>query len=146
MEFFRSNQRFDYAGKRYEFAFKSSYLGEVDYMVSDSTGTFRATLRHGLGDYERSILNGPDVVHECETAIGLLIRCVCDNGGEVLPETVAAFNAWRAAEAQRMADFMKARPERFGADIQTETPMLAAGGYWQRGEGWIRRETLSIAA
>ena len=57
------------------FEWKSGYMGTVDYIVTDETGTFRASLRHALGDYERSVLNphaGENYPAQVESEIGIL--------------------------------------------------------------------------
>lgn len=132
---------------RYHFAFKCSYMGCVDYMATDLTGTFRATLRTRLGDYERSILNvasDPTYPEKVESAIGLLVRCVCDDCGGIRPNTIKAFNDWRAAEHESAMAFMRAHPERYGTEFnepwcQPPTPVYA--GRWDKETGfWTRVE------
>lgn len=130
------------------FEWKCSYMGTLWFSISDETGSFEAELRLSLGDYERSILNPnpPDYARQVETEIGLLRRCVCDNQGEILPSTVAAFNAWRASEFNRQIAFMKANPERFGNDFSDfAEPEPVAAGRWTRGIGWQRVEPVGIA-
>jgi len=130
----------------YHFKWQSSYMGTVDYMVTDSTGTFRAELRHQLGDYERSQLNydADGIAKHVESTIGLLVRCVCDNRGEILPETIAAFNAWRTSEHERQMSFMRANPERYGTEFNEpwfQPPKPVCAGRWDSESGWTRVES-----
>jgi hypothetical protein len=127
----------------YHFKWQSGYMGTVDYMVTDSTGTFRAELRTQLGDYERSILNydADGIAKHVESTIGLLTRCVCDNHGEILPETIAAFNAWRADEHARQMAHMRAHPERYGTEFNEpwfQPPKPVHAGRWSEQTGWTR--------
>lgn len=151
MPYYRDNGDFTYNGKRYRFEWHCSYMGTVDYMVTDETGTFRAELRIALGDYERSVLNyrPEEIGREVEATIGMLRRCVCDNRGEILPDTIAAFNAWNAAEHARLMAHMRADPARYGTDFsepwfQAPTPVYS--GFWERGKGWTRIEPQELAA
>lgn len=125
------------------FAWKCGFMGSSVYSVTDSTGTYEATLRNSLGDYERSILNphagAEDVVSfadQVESEIGILRRSVCDNAGEISAETLAAFNHWRAIEHARAIEFMAARPERFGDVSDMVAPSPVSAGRWTRGHGW----------
>lgn len=128
-------------GRKYRFEWKCSYMGTVDYIVTDETGTFRAELRHSLGDYERSILNYSvaDIEKHVESEIGLLRRCVCDNRGEILPDTIAAFNEWRASEHERVTAYLHAK---YGDEFDDETWMQAPtpvfAGRWEKESGWTR--------
>jgi hypothetical protein len=126
---------------KYHFEWKSGYMGTVDYMVTDSTGTFRASLRTELRDYERSILNphAPNIVRDVESAIGLLVRSVCDNCGEILPETIDAFNAWRASEHASQMAHMRANPDRYGTEFNEpwfQPPKPVRAGRWTAESGW----------
>lgn len=111
-------------GVRYCFMWQSSYMGEIDYMVSvGNEPARRCSLRHRLDDFERSQLNYSveGIVREVESAIGVLTNCDA--------VTVAAFNAWRERERRAMLEFMRARPERYGdvSDIdEIPTPARAA--------------------
>ena len=131
-------------GKVFHFEWKSGYMGTVDYIVTDETGTFRASLRHSLGDYERSVLNphaGENYPAQVESEIGILRRCVCDNRGEVLPETLAAFNAWRTSEHERQMAHMRAHPDRYGTEFNEpwfQPPKPVHAGRWSKESGWER--------
>lgn len=138
-------------GMKYRFEWKTGYMGCVDYMVTDQTGTFRATLRHELGDYERSILNphAPNIVRDTESEIGLLVRCVCDNSGEISPQTIDAFNAWRASEHERQMAHMRANPDRYGTEFNEpwfQPPMPVSAGRWTKESGWTRVSAQKQAA
>lgn len=134
------------------FRWQSSYMGTVDYMVTDATGTYRAALRHTLGDYERSILNydAAGIAKHVESAIGLLTRCVCDNAGEIPAATIEAFNAWRMAEHEKLESHLRANPERYGDESNwrdiCRRPEPVAAGRWTRESGWTRVNPVSIAA
>lgn len=125
------------------FSYKCGFMGEVDYTVTDASGTYIATVRHKLSDYERSILNphagAGDVVpyaDQVASEIGILRRCVCENAGEISAETVAAFNHWRATEHARALEYMAANPERFGDVSDMVAPPPVTAGRWTRGHGW----------
>ncbi|WP_192242758.1 hypothetical protein [Mesorhizobium silamurunense] len=126
---------------RYHFRRVCSYMGTIEYEIRDDAGTYRAELRTRLCDYERSILNyRPDeIAPEIESTIGMLRRCVCDNRGEVDAATLAAFNAWRAAEHDSWLSRMRAEPERYGTDFSDFPPPVPAfAGFWEKGKGWTR--------
>lgn len=133
----------EYNGQVFYFDWKSGYMNTVEYMITDSTGSYRASLRHALGDYERSILNphAPNLERDLESAIGLLTRCVCDNQGEISPDTIAAFNEWRASEHARQMAFMRAHPDRYGTEFNEpcfQAPLPVSAGRWTSESGWQR--------
>lgn len=143
--FHRSNPRIDFNGQRYEFAFRSAYMGETDFHITaPGAPTFRATLRHALPDYERRILNydADGIRKHVEAAIGLLVRCTAFDAGEITAETVAAFNAWQARENADLLAYMIAHPDRYGpeADLRAEfpAPVPVAAGRWTSAHGWQR--------
>ncbi|BCH33192.1 hypothetical protein MesoLjLc_51220 [Mesorhizobium sp. L-8-10] len=78
-------------------------------------------------------------------------RSVGANRGEVAPATIDAFNAWLAREHGAVMAFMKARPERYGDPAELDRdPMFAApapvvGGFWEKGNGWTRRDPGAVA-
>jgi hypothetical protein len=110
-----------------------SYMGCVWYEITDATGRYEVEVRHRLGDYERSILNGPQCVKDCETAIGGIHRS--SHSWEPVPaETVAAFNAWRMAEYEAFVAKGRLR----GWDISEEKPPEPVRGiHYVIGAGWI---------
>lgn len=147
-----SNNRFEHAGRVYWFEWKSSYMGETDYIIHDETGSYRATLRHNLGDYERSILNydAAGIAKHVESKIGLLVRSVCDNEGEIPAATIAAFNAWCDSEYEAAESHFLANPDRYGEESNwrdiCKRPIPVSAGRWTLESGWTRVETYSIAA
>lgn len=141
-----------------KFRWKCSYMGTVEYEISDRTGVYRAEIRHSVGDYELSIANGETVRRDMKAAIGILHRChftdsefraSCDSGTGgpfyVVPaETVAAFNAWRAAEHAEHIAKLEAEPHSYGViaadDPIRKPPMVAVGGHYMIGTGWIKHD------
>lgn len=125
------------------FRWTFGYMGTVGFNVTDATGTYEAELRTQLSDYESSICNGDLVRQECRSAIGILRRANCQKVGTLwsyaMPtDTVAAFNAWRAAEhAERIAE-IKRQPERYGVladdDPILQPPMVARAGDYVFGQ------------
>lgn len=121
------------------FRWKCSYMGTVWYQVTDATGTYEAALRHSIGNYELSICNGDTVRRDAKAAIGLLVRD-CNSAVAVPPETVAAFNAWRAAEHAAHMAKLDSQPERYGViapnDELRQPPMVARAAIYVCGPGW----------
>jgi hypothetical protein len=121
------------------FRWHCSYVGTIDYMVTDATGVYRADLRRSFDDYESNISKGEDVRQECRTAIGILRRSSCINVGAdrysftVPRETVDAFNEWRAAEHAAHVAQLRAHPERY-REIADDDPLIAAPVPAKRGE------------
>lgn len=120
-----------------KFAWQSSFMGTVDYMVTDETGIYRASLRQSVSEYELSIANGDEVRRDMRGGIGLLVR-----GVEPIPAaTVAAFNAWRLAEHTRQIAQIDAQPDRYGVlapdDSLRRPPMVARAAEYVTGRGWI---------
>lgn len=127
-----------------KFEWLSSFMGVVEYRIYDSTGTYRAEIRHSYSDYERSIANGADVIRDSESAIGILRRCHGvgpDYSYEIPAETLAAFNEWRAAEHARHIAALESQPERYGIiapnDPLRNPPMVAKRGRYIAGTGWL---------
>lgn len=138
------NGSIEFNGSRYWFKWTCGYQGTTDFEIREPNGrTFRAYLRHTLSDYERSVLNpaaGPNYAAEVESEIGLLRQSVCDNSGEIAPDTIAAFNAWRRREYESMFSHMESEPGRYGkiAELRREFPAPAPvrAGRWTKGTGW----------
>lgn len=123
------------------FQWKCSFMGTVDYIVTDETGTYCATLRHSVGKYESSIANGNGVRRDMQQAIGLLVR----NSHEPIPAaTIDAFNEWRLADHVAAFATIDADPERYGViaadDPLRQPPMIAKAGRYIIGQGWIAIE------
>lgn len=151
MSYYRKNPEIQHNGRRFWFCWKSAYMGTMAYEIHDGTASYRAELRTHLGDYERSIVcyDADGIAKHLESAIGLLVRCVADNGGEIDADTIAAFNAWRQREHESMLAFMISQPERFG-DAETlrrefPAPMPVSAGHWTQADGWRRVELAEAA-
>jgi hypothetical protein len=121
------------------FVWKCSYMGTVWYQVTDATGTYKAALRHSVGEYELSIANGDIVRRDMKAGIGLLVRD-CNGATAVPAETVAAFNAWRMAEHTEQMARLDSQPERYGViapdDEMRRPPMTARAAVYVIGPGW----------
>ncbi len=126
------------------FTWKCSYMGTVDYMVTDDTGTYFAELRHSVDSYELSLANGDGVRADWKSSIGILRRrnCIRRADGsysfEVPPETVDAFNAWCLQRYRESMAHLESQPERYGFippdDPIRKPPILARGGDYRFGE------------
>ena len=126
--------------QRYHFRWTCSYLGVVDYEITDGTGTYRAELRREASDYERGIYNGDEDQWQREVvaSIGALHRYIST---EWIPdETVRAFNEWRAQKHASTIAEMKAQPHRYGDPTTLERdfppPIPAKSGRYVSGKGW----------
>ncbi|MGY3482244.1 hypothetical protein ACVW1C_000127 [Bradyrhizobium sp. USDA 4011] len=129
-----------------QFAWTCSYMGTVYYRVTDETGTYEASIRHSVSDYELSIANGDDVRRAMRTGIGMLVRYA-----EPLPaHIVAAFNVWRAAEHAAAMAKLDAAPERYGVippdDELRKPPMVARAASYDHATGWTAVCELERAA
>lgn len=121
------------------FRFISSYRGNFDYQVTDSTGTYRATF-HDFAEPWSTAWNytQSDYARDVAGAVGLLTACC-----RTIPEeTVTAFNAWREA---KHADFCRAilsRPDRYEVTDPNDpflaqfVPKVARGAVYVDGFGW----------
>lgn len=117
------------------FVWTCSYQGCTWFRVHDSTGTYEAELRRSCPDYELAVANGDSVRREMVSAVGILRRShsVASGGApgrgyrcfEVPAETVAAFNAWRAAEHAAQLARLRAAPGRYGV-IADSDPLAIA--------------------
>jgi hypothetical protein len=125
------------------FRWRCSCRGLVWYSVTDHTGTYEVELRRGVLDYERRDYNGTaeEFARDVVASVGLLRRAYRSD----LPipaETVAAFNAWRAAEHAAQITQLDRSPERYGVIAPTDPirtpPMVAVGARYEVGTGWIR--------
>lgn len=149
---YRENNTITHNGKRYFFAWRSSYFGCVEYEIIVEGESYRAKLRNRLSDYERGILNysADKIRTHVESAIGLLVRSDGRDAGEIDADTIAAFNAWRAREHAAMLEYMIAHPERYGdaESLRAEypAPPAVAAGRFDNLTGWSRIEPIPAAA
>lgn len=131
------------------FRWTCSYQGCVSYEVTDATGTYEAELRREVSDYELAHANGDDVRQEMRSAVGILRRShsiavsMTERTSEVPAETVAAFNAWRLAEHEKLLASLRSQPHRYGTipddDPLAQPPEPAARGRYVNGENrWER--------
>ena len=129
-----------------------AYLGETDYRAIGRADLGRLTVRHRLGEYERSILNGGAeyAVRMVEPLIGC-IRAFC--GKRIPDDIVNAFNAWRAAEHAASVARIKAAPERYGEWSELESdpffapPRPVRGAYLSPdGTDWLYNDSDKVAA
>ena len=119
----------------------SAYQGTVWFdCYDDQWGQFSLELRetadpydptkHGNyppGEYQRDVIASLGILHARRPDRACVIR----------PETVAAFNAWRLREHQRVVAHMDANPDRYlfpPDDPMRKPPMTARGGFWR--DGW----------
>lgn len=124
------------------FKWQCSFMGTVDFMVTDETGTYRASMRLSVpSGYELSIANGDDVRRDMRASLGLLVHGV----EPISAETVAAFNTWRAAEHAAFMAKLDAQPERYGViladDNLRKPPLVARAARYVTGHGWQPVET-----
>ena len=123
-------------GKRIHFSFRAGYMGCIWYDVTDESGSYQICHRHTLGDYERSIANGPDTVRYMETQIGGVWRCSASTNP--LPrEIVDAFNAWREASFEHSMATLRGK---YGDGIDLSdcrTPVPARAVHCIIGEGFV---------
>jgi hypothetical protein len=118
---------------QYQFKRECSFMGEIDFVVFGDGTPYGLTLRHMLGDYERSILNGGEeyAVRMVEPLIGR-VRNRHDPLKPVPAAVLAAFNAWRLAEWEGFMTVLKAHPEKYGewdeiaGDFPTPAPVASA--------------------
>jgi hypothetical protein len=106
--------------------FKASYMGTVWYMVTSREYCAEIEVRHSLGDYERSIANGADVVRDMESQIGL----ACDGLNAPPALAIDAINDYRLSNWQQAMD-------RF-PDFPEPKPEPVAAGRYVSGLGWQR--------
>lgn len=137
-------------GARYWFKWTCGFAGGTEFEIREPNGaTFRADLQHTISDYWREQWRDR-ALPEIESRLGLLVRGVCDNGGEIFAETIDAFNAWRLREYERQMSTMCAQPHRYGAADQLRAefpaPTPVAAGHWTKESGWRRVERQTVAA
>lgn len=137
-------------GARYFFRWTCGFAGETEFEIHEPSGaTFKAELQHSISDYWRDNWTGIALA-ERESRLGLLVRSVCDNAGEISAETLDAFNAWRLREYELQMAEMESRPERYGdsATLRAEFPAPApvSAGRWTKGSGWTRVMPAALAA
>ncbi|QPC87122.1 hypothetical protein GA830_10490 [Mesorhizobium sp. NBSH29] len=128
-----------YNGARYWFKWKCGFAGGTDYEIREPSGeTYTASLQTIISEYWREGWS-QDALAEIESRLGLLVRSVCDNAGQVRPETIDAFNAWLDREHAAMMAYMINQPERYGDadELRAEfpAPENVAAGHWASG-GW----------
>ena len=76
------------------------FAGESTFQVADASGSYRAAIQEcDPGAYWRSCYNGTPAEFDRDVLgrIGILYRDI-DCRRQMAPETLAAFNAWRASE------------------------------------------------
>jgi hypothetical protein len=140
------------------FRWTCSYLGCIEFEISNPTERYLAEFRHAASDYELSICNGDDVRRDALASIGILRRKWSTDAEsrawrespetarlyQVPSETVAAFNAWRFAEQRRRIADIESQPHRYGiladGDPIRKPPLHADSGYYVCGKGWTRVE------
>jgi hypothetical protein len=131
------------ARAKFEFRWKCSFMGTIDYEVFGDGETYRIGVRRSASDYERSIFNGGDQEWQRDVVSAIdLVRRSSSPSQPLSPETVAAFNAWLLAEHEASIAKMKAKPERYGF-LAEDDPLLRAprpviGARYEVGSGWIR--------
>lgn len=121
------------------FSWKCSFMGEVEYEVIDATGRYLIATQHAPSDYHLSICNGETARRDTLAKVGLLVRSHnCDRS--IPAETVAAFNAWRAAEHVAHMAQLASQPERYGFisadDSLRQAPAVLRGAHYVIGPGW----------
>jgi hypothetical protein len=116
----------------FKFELAVSYLGCTDYVVYGDGPAYRIEVRHEASDYERSIFNGTDSEwqRDCVAAIGQVHRR-SESWIPLKPELIAAFNAWRLREHERV---IKENDPMFAA------PPVVRGAHYQVGVGWVVAE------
>lgn len=136
----------------FHFAWKCSYRHSVWFEIHDASGRYEAELIRKPTPYADSQYNGnaAEYARDVEASAGILRRSVCDAAGEIAAETIAAFNAWRAAEHAAQIAHMRAHPERYGTDFESDpwfqAPAPVMAGRWTRGAGWSRIAEKAVAA
>lgn len=127
-------------GRRWHFAFTSGFAGETDYEILEPAGArYRAHLQHTICDYWRDQWERTGALADRESRLGLLVRSVGDNAGEISADTIEAFNAWQRREFEAFEAWFAAR---YPGDTHTESaPAPIAAGRWTRADGWQRVES-----
>lgn len=129
---------------RPSFAWTCSYMGCVTYRVHDETGIYEIEVRRDVSDYERGIYNGTpeEIERDLVGAIGLMRRS-SNSSLPIPPATVAAFNAWRAAEHARLIADIERRWAKYGDVLPADDPVRVPpppvrGAHYEIGRGWVR--------
>lgn len=122
----------------YLFAWTCAYLNRSWFTVATPAGE-RGTLelRTRLCEYEASIYNGgrDAYLREQEPLVGVL-RFEHSSDRPMPPALVEAFNAWRIADHEGSLAYMRARPERYGAEdewnaeMYVPPPLARDGGHY----------------
>lgn len=108
-------------------------------VVAPDRSRHQVEFRAGLSDYEASIYNGGADAYRkaCEPLVGVLYRV-----SDPLPAgIVEAFNAWQRAAHDSSLAFMRARPERYGAESEwadaISPPLQARAAASYLGGAWV---------
>ena len=130
------------------FHWKSAYKGEVDYIITDETGTYRASLRYSAGCFHPHEYNCDTIeewIRDIADSVGVLHKFCSTTDGPVPPATLAAFNKWRQDEHDAQIAHLLAHPEKYG-NIYEDTspwwvralapPVPAVTGVYVVGKGW----------
>ena len=133
------------ARPKFEFRWKCSYMGTIDYEVFGDGEAYKVEVRRSAGDYERTIFNGDDARWQRDVVDAIdLIRRSSSPSTPISPETVAAFNAWLLSEHLANVAKLRAAPERYGI-IAADDPILVpprpvTGARYEVGTGWVRNQ------